>query len=68
MGGLVALAAITATVLFLLFRQRRRNRAASGSSGLKDQWHTMPGDEKVRTALSTPHGLPHNSDSPVLRH
>lgn len=48
-GGIVALAAIAALVLFFVLRQRRRNRAGSGSSGLKDQWQTMPGDEKVRT-------------------
>ncbi len=49
MGGIVGLAAITALVLFFVLRNRRRNRAARGSSGLQDQWQPMPGDEKVHT-------------------
>ena len=67
-GGIVGLAAITALVLFFVLRQRRRNRAARGSSGLKNQWHTMPGDEKVTygMALSTPYLMLLHADSPVL--
>ena len=45
MGGVAALAAIAAIVLFLVVRRRRRSAA-----GRMDQWHTMPGEEKVCTA------------------
>ena len=68
MGGIVALAVITAAVLFFVLRQKRRNRAAGSSMGLKDQWHTMPSNEKVRIELLTPHGLTHHSDSPGFLH
>ena len=62
MGGIVGLAAISALVLFFVLRNRRRNRAAGRSSGLKDQWQPMPGDEKVhtdRTQHATRHMLTH---------
>ena len=48
-GGVTALAAITAAVLFLVLRRRRRSAGARRSHGMKDWWQTMHGDEKVCT-------------------
>ena len=65
-GGIVGLAAIAALVAFFVLRNRRRKRAAGGSSGLKNQWQSMPGDEKVHTNCIVRHTDHIHTDKPVL--